>query len=136
MAGQPIVVDGSNVAHEEASSEGKPRISNLVAMHRALEEEGYEPTTIVDATLRHVIDDPDQLEALFEAGRIHQAPAGTAADGFVLQQADEVGCRVVSNDTFEPYRDRYGWIEDRRLPYMIIDGKVLLHREPPAGESR
>ena len=104
-------------------------------MGQAPEEEGYEPTSIVDATLRHVIDDPVQLEA-FDAGRIHQAPAGTAADGFVLQQADELGCPVVSNDTFEPYRDRYGWIEDRRLPYMISDGKVLLHRKPPAGESR
>lgn len=130
------MVDGSNVAHEEASSEGKPRMSNLVAMRQALEEDGYEPTIIVDATLRHVIDDPDQLEALLDGGDIHQAPAGTAADGFALQQADLFGCRVVSNDTFEPYRERYGWIEDRRLPYMIIDGKVLLHREPPAGESR
>lgn len=127
------MVDGSNVAHEEATSSGKPRVSNLVAMQAALEADGYEPTIIVDATLRHDIDDPDQLEAFLDGGRIHQAPAGTAADGFVLQQADELDCRVVSNDTFEPYRERYGWIEDPRLPYMIIDGNVLLEREPPSG---
>lgn len=130
------MVDGANVAHDESSAEGKPRMSNLVAMNRALEEKGYQPTIIVDATLRHDIDDPDQLEAFLDSGRIHQAPAGSAADGFILQQADALGCRVVSNDTFEPYRERYPWIEQRRLPYMIIDGRVLLEREPPEGERK
>ncbi len=132
---RPIIVDGANVAWEEQTADGKPRVANIVAARRELEEAGYEPTILVDATLRHDIDDPDQLEALFDNKAVHQAPAGRAADGFVLQLADEQACPFVSNDMFQPYRDRYPWIEDRRRPYMIIDGRFYLGRRPPDGEK-
>ncbi len=135
MAADPVVVDGANVAHEEPTGDGKPRMGNLVAMRRTLAKAGYEPVVIVDATLRHDIDDPQQLEALLDDGLIHQAPAGTAADTFVLLEAERRGCPVVSNDTFAGYREDHPWIDDRRWPYMIIDGRVLLHPEaPPAGQ--
>ena len=35
--------------------------------------------------------------------------------------------RVVSNDEFEAYQHAYGWIEERRVPFMIIDENVLLY---------
>ncbi|MBX6342575.1 MAG: Zc3h12a-like ribonuclease, partial [Thermomicrobiaceae bacterium] len=60
------VVDGSNVAYEEQTKGGKPKVSNLVAVRRALEERGYHPIVIVDASLHHVVDDPPQLEALLD----------------------------------------------------------------------
>lgn len=134
MAERAIVVDGSNVAYEEQSSSGKPRMANIVSMRRELVERGFEPTIIADATLRHEIDDPEQLEALFDDGTIHQAPAGATADTFVLLTAEDLGCRVVSNDTFTPYRDRHPWIDDRRVPFMIIDGAVHLSLDPPPRE--
>ncbi len=128
-AGRPrvAVIDGSNVAHEEMTDDGRPRVSNLVAARRALEKAGYDPITIVDATLRHKIDDPDQLEALFDDKRLLQAPAGTEADVFVLETAQRFDGVVVSNDRYEPYEERYPWLRERTVPYMVVRGRFMLH---------
>ncbi len=122
-----IVVDGANVAYIEESKEGDPKVSNLVAIREELEAKGYEPVIIVDASLRHQVDDPDQLEALIEDQRIRQAPAGTDADYFILQFAEQKDALVVSNDEFEQYQDQFPWIEQRRVPLMIVHGDVQLY---------
>jgi hypothetical protein len=122
-----IVVDGANVAYIEESKGGEPKVSNLVAVRQALEKRGYEPVIIVDASLRHQVDDPDQLEALIEDQKIRQAPAGTDADYFILQFAEQKDALVVSNDEFEQYQDQFPWIEQRRVPLMIVHGDVQLY---------
>jgi hypothetical protein len=122
-----IVVDGANVAYIEESKEGEPKVSNLVAVRKDLEARGYEPVIIVDASLRHQVDDPDQLEALMDDQKIHQAPAGTDADYFILQFAEQKDALVVSNDEFEQYQDQFPWIEQRRVPLMIVHGDVQLY---------
>lgn len=127
MAKEKIIVDGNNVAYEEKTSSGKPKIANLVAMNKQLEERGFEPLMLVDATLRHEIDDPEQLEALFDHQFIHQAPAGTEADYFILQLADEHDAAIVSNDRFDKYQKQHPWIDDRRVPFMIVNGEIQLH---------
>ncbi len=121
------VIDGANVAHEEKTAEGKPKVSNLVAVRRLLEEEGFDPIVIVDATLRHEIDDPQQLEALFDDQRVRQAPAGTDADLFVLQTAKEFDGLVVSNDRYDRYRNRYAGQLERLIPVMIVRGEVVVY---------
>ena len=133
-----IVVDGANLAYEETTGDGKPKVSNLVAARQALQERGYTPIIIVDAALRHEIDDPDQLEALFDAQAVRQAPAGTDADFFVLKTADNEGARVVSNDRYDPYQQKFPWIRDRRVPFMIVRGEVEFYKDvlsDGAGES-
>ena len=73
-----VIVDGSNVAH---SSEGdRAVLANITAVRDKLLEEGYEPVVVVDAALRHQIDDRAAYERLVDAGAQHQAPAGTEAD--------------------------------------------------------
>ena len=135
MAQQDIVVvDGSNVAYAELSQRGEPRVSNLVAMTKALEGRGYRPIVIVDATLRHKVDDPDQLEGLLDDQVIRQAPAGTDADFFVLETAQEYNALVVSNDEFEQFREDYPWITERRVPFMIVEGQAELYE--PKLETR
>jgi hypothetical protein len=124
-----IVVDGANVAWSEQTRDGKPKVSNIVIMRRALEEEGYDPIIIIDASLRHDVDDPDQLEGLIDGQHVRQSPAGTEADYFLLMTAGQQNSKVVSNDTFESYRDDYPWIWERRMPYMIVEGKVQLYRK-------
>jgi hypothetical protein len=121
------VVDGNNVAYAEPTSNGSPRMSNLVAMRRALDDLGYKSLIIVDAALRHIIDDPNQLEALLDDKVIRQAPAQTDADYFVLELAEEMGGIVVSNDEFEEYRGQHPWISKRRVPFMIVNGHVELY---------
>lgn len=129
MAGKTIVVDGANVAWSEQTSDRKPRVANIVAMRQALEEEGYDPIIIIDASLRYDVDDPDQLEGLIDGQHVRQSPAGTEADYFILMTAEQQKANIVSNDTFEKYKDDYDWIWDRRVPYMIVEGEVQLHRD-------
>lgn len=127
MAKQVIVVDGANVAWEEQTKDDKPKVSNIIAMRQALEKAGYDPLIIIDASLRHDIDDPKQLESLIDDQHIRQSPAGTEADYFVLQIAKQQDAQVVSNDMFEKYRDDHDWIWERRMPFMIVDGAVQLY---------
>jgi hypothetical protein len=122
--GQKIVVDGSNIAYIERSSNGDPKIGNIVAVRKALMSKGYDPIIVVDADLRHEIDDPRQLESLLDRQEIRQAPAETDADYFVLELAKRYNSQVVSNALFERYKNHYSWIEDRRVPLMIVEGEV------------
>lgn len=123
-----IVVDGANVAFNEKAQSGKPKVSNLVTVRKVLEEKGYEPIIFVDASLRYEIDDPQQLEALLDDQVIRQAPAETDADYFILATAERFDVPVVSNDEFERYTDQFPWIEERRVPLMIVKGKVELYQ--------
>lgn len=130
MSTRKLVVDGANVAYAELSRAGDPKVSNLVAMRDVLQQEGYELIVILDASLRHDVDDPEQLETLLDDYACRQAPAGTDADYFILETADRLQAWVVSNDEFEDWLDDYPWIEERRVPFMIIQGQVELY--PPA----
>lgn len=124
-----VIVDGANVAYAERSEGGDPKVSNLVAMVQTLEGKGYEPTVILDASLRHEVDDPEQLEGLLEEPQYRQAPAGTDADYFILETADRLEAYVVSNDEFEGQREEYPWLYERRVPFMIVYGEVELYEE-------
>ena len=136
MSSQRVaVVDGANVAYLETSAKGKPRVANLVAVRRALERRGYDPIIIVDASLRHHIDDEARLENLIGDQVARQAPAGTDADYFVLETADRFEGMVISNDAFERFRERYPWIEARRIPLMIIRGKVEFYEQKLDGDE-
>ncbi len=127
---QVAVVDGSNIGYEEKSGRHQPKVGNLLAVRRVLEEQGYQVIIIIDASFHHAVDDPQQLEKLLAEQIVRQAPAGTDADFFVLKTAEELDAVVVSNDTYEPYQQQFAWIKDRRLPLMIIGGQVELYQPP------
>ena len=124
-----VVIDGANVAYEERSAGGKPKLSNLLKVRRELEERGFEALILIDASLKYDIDDQQQIESLIRSQQIRQVPAGTDADYFILQVADQHGARIVTNDQYKDYLGRYPWIPERRLPYMIIKGEVHLYEE-------
>jgi len=120
------LVDGSNVAH---STEGAPaQVKNLVAIRDKLREEGLEPIIVVDAALRHQVDDPAAYEQLVEAGHVRQAPAGTDADYFILSFARELNAWVVSNDRFRDRVKQFPEARDRVIRFMIVNGEVVLER--------
>ena len=124
-----VVIDGANVAYEERSAGGKPKLSNLLKVRRELEERGFESVIIVDASLKYDIDDQEQLETLIRSQQVRQVPAGTDADFFIIQFAHELDALMVTNDRYKDYADRYPWIPERRLPYMIVKGEVVLYEE-------
>jgi hypothetical protein len=128
-----VLVDGSNVAH---STEGeKAQLANILAMREKMTEEGFEPVVVVDAALRHQIDDRAGYEQLVESGIVRQAPAGTDADYFILSFARELDARIVSNDRF---RDRIAAFPDaaeRLIRYMIVEHEVVLERRAGKREA-
>ena len=124
-----VVIDGANVAYEERSAGGKPKFSNLLKVRRELEEKGFEPVILVDASLKYDIDDQEQLENLIRSQQVRQVPAGTDADYFIIQFAQELDALIVTNDRYKDYAQQYPWVNDRRLPYMIVKGEVVLYDE-------
>jgi hypothetical protein len=124
--GSLVLVDGSNVAH---SSEGEQaKLSNIIAVTDKLREEGYEPLVLVDAALRHQIDDRVAYEGLVDSGAIRQAPAGTDADYFILSFARELDASIVSNDRFRDRRKSFPDAAKRLIKYMVVKGEVVLER--------
>src|SRR5919112_4462155 len=122
-----VVIDGANVAYEERSAGGKPKLANLLKVRRELEERGCEAVIIVDASLKYDIDDQEQLETLIQSQQVRQVPAGTDADFFIIQFADQLDALMVTNDRYRDYAERFPWIPERRLPYMIVKGEVVLY---------
>jgi hypothetical protein len=121
-----VLVDGSNVAH---STEGeRAQLANILAMRQKMTEEGFEPVVVVDAALRHQIDDRAGYEQLVESGVVRQAPAGTDADYFILSFARELDARIVSNDRFRDRLSAFPDASDRLIRYMIVGGEVVLER--------
>jgi predicted nucleic acid-binding protein len=124
---EAIIIDGANVAYEEKSAGGRPKLSNLLKVRRELEERGFEVIILVDASLKYDIDDQTQLESLIASQQVRQVPAGTDADFFIIQLAEQLDARIVTNDRYKDYAERYPWIPERRLPYMIVKGEVVLY---------
>jgi len=123
---QLVLVDGSNVAH---SSEGEHAVlANIVAVCDKLREEGYEAVVVVDAALRHRIDDQAGYERMVDGGTIRQAPAGTDADYFILSFARELDASIVSNDRFRDHQKAFPDAAKRLIRYMVVKGEVVFER--------
>lgn len=121
-----VLVDGSNVAH---SSEGEQAaLADIVAVCDKLRGEGYEPVVVVDAALRHQIDDRPGYERLVDEGHIRQAPAGTDADYFILSFARELDAAIVSNDRFRDRQKLFPEASRRLIRYMVVKGEVVFER--------
>ena len=124
---RPIaIIDGSNVAH--AGEGTAARLANILLVRDKLVAEGYEPFVLVDAALRHQIDDPVGYERLVAGGEVKQAPAGTDADYFLLAFAKELGAAVVSNDQFRDRSTQFAAIRRRAIRYMILGGEVVFEK--------
>jgi hypothetical protein len=124
---QRVLVDASNVAH--ATEGGAARLQNIRLVQERLREEGFEPLVVADAALRHQIDDKHAYEAMIENGQVHQAPAGTDADYFILSFARELGARILSNDRYRDRAEEFAEERERVIRFMIVDGEVVFeHR--------
>jgi len=121
-----VLVDGSNVAHSSEGDQGL--LTNITLVCDKLREEGYEPLVLVDAALRHQIDDRAGYERMVDAGSIRQAPAGTDADYFILSFARELDASIVSNDRFRDRQKAFPDAAGRLIRYMVVKGEVVLER--------
>jgi hypothetical protein len=121
-----VLVDGSNVAH--SSEAEQPSLADIVAVCNKLRSEGLEPVVVVDAALRHQIDDKKGYEHLVDEGLIRQAPAGTDADYFILSFARELEASIVSNDRFRDRQKAFPDAAKRLIRYMVMKGEVVFER--------
>lgn len=121
-----VLVDGSNVAY--ATEGGEARLKNIDLVRQKLREKGFEPLIVADAALRHQIDDKAAYERLINDGVVHQAPAGTDADYFILSFAREMDARILTNDRFRDRAEQFPQERDRIIRYMIVQGEVVLER--------
>jgi hypothetical protein len=121
------IIDGSNVAY---SIEGQqPCLRNIELVRDKMVAAGFDVVVVVDAALRHHIDEANRYEDLIDNGKIRQAPAGTDADYFILRFARELGARIVSNDRFRDREKSFPEARDRVIRYMIVADEVVLeHR--------
>jgi hypothetical protein len=121
-----VIIDGSNVAHAGDGDRASLRAINLV--REKLVEEGYDPVVVVDAALRHQIDDRRGFEEMVDGGNIKQAPAGTDADYFILSFARELDASVVSNDRFRDREKAFPEALERVIRFMIVNDEVVFER--------
>lgn len=121
-----VLVDASNVARFEKNARGKGELSHLLAMRDELRRRDCFPIIMVaDASLKHHIDDADELLAMARRGELEIAPAGTEADEYLAREARRSGAYVVSNDRTFHLKVAPDW-EPLRINFRIHDGYILL----------
>lgn len=120
------IIDASNVAHSGEGAHARVRYIELMA--EKLGHAGYEPLIVADAALRHQVDDETAYEQLVRSGVVHQAPAGTDADYFILNFARELEAVIVSNDRFRDRIASFPELKRRIVRYMIVADEVVLER--------
>ncbi|MEM4455401.1 MAG: hypothetical protein QXH65_07570 [Thermofilaceae archaeon] len=140
VSGWVVVIDGSNVAYAARDSLGRPRAKNILLAVNWARERGCTPLVVVDASLKHHIDDPATLSSLRARGILYEAPARTSADAFIISIAEKQGALILSNDTFKEYLSEKPWIEKRRLAFMIVGDEIFVippgEREQKGGEEK
>ncbi len=114
-----VLVDGSNVAW---AGYCRPRLRNIAAIREQLQCVTSRVIVMVDASLRHRIDDRETLEAMIQAGDLVQVPAGRQADEFLLNLASRLQSRgetvhVLTNDRFPEKNDP----AISRIAYLIVN---------------
>jgi hypothetical protein len=121
------IIDGSNVAYSVEGQQASLR--NIQLVRDKMIKKGFKAVVVVDAALRHHVDDVRGYQQMVDTGIIRQAPAGTDADYFILAFARELGASIVSNDRFRDREHAFPEALERIIRYMIVDGEVVLeHR--------
>ncbi len=132
-----IIIDGSNIAWAggDRSKGAKPRIINIKTIINDLKERGYKKILcIVDASLKHDIDDTVEYQNLLTQNVIQEAPAKSDADKYIIDYLKDNKCYLITNDTFKKdYYQNDDWvrgnIENYRIPFMIIDDTVSFGKD-------
>ena len=109
LPSNPILVDGSNVLHWG----GEPSSRVLRRVLQALVEKDYDPIVFFDANIGYLLGDRYFDETMM--ARITGIPEeqicvvskGVVADESILMFATDHDLRVVTNDRYRDWRDRF-----------------------------
>jgi hypothetical protein len=120
-----IAVDGSNALFGDGAAT-KPKLVNLKLVVRELKKAGWKPVVFVDASRKYDVDKPSKLRVMIKVGRVREVQARTPADYWILKYATEHRCRVLSNDRFADWAERFPIVNerDRFVRFRMHDGTV------------
>jgi len=124
-----LVCDISNIAHHNKRND----ILSLdyVDLLYSMIPEKYEIVGIADCSLYHKINNKKRYKVDYLIPKIiYEAPAGIAADYFILTYALERDAKILSNDRFSEYNFiSEKWLEEHQIKFMIIKNQ-LIFQEP------
>ncbi|MDH5647646.1 MAG: hypothetical protein OEZ01_16665, partial [Candidatus Heimdallarchaeota archaeon] len=123
-----IIVDGSNIAWEELDKNNRPKINNIIKAIDSLKKHGFVHITVIaDAALRYQISNKKELDIQTKKGIIKVLPAKVNGDRFILRLSQQTNSLILTNDLFKEFREEFPWIDERRVPYSILNKKLYLH---------
>lgn len=127
-----VIVDGSNVIFADSSK----LVVGLKTCVDAITSKGSGCFVFLDANIFHKLDETGNgathvtmLKEMIDKanGTIALVPAGARADDFILKKADTEGCHVLSNDRYQPYLERYPWIDQGRVHrFSFVEGRLMI----------
>jgi hypothetical protein len=130
---RPVIIDGSNAAWDGASREnnGKASLSKLKRLYDEVKSKGFARIILYyDAALLHQIDDKAGFEVFVQDPNVRRAPAGSQADGFIIQCAKAYDGVIITNDQYNDYRKDDEWLQrhldEIRIPFVIHDDRAVL----------
>lgn len=126
-----VLIDGSNVMHWQDNT---PRLASVREVVDHLRVLGYFPGVVFDANAgwklqgKYLHDGDFSYLLGLEKRQVLVVGKGTQADPFLLETAQEFGARIVTNDRFRDWAEKYPKVlEDGFLIRgSIRDGRVTL----------
>ena len=134
--GESLAVDGSNLIRLKCEPHNGKRCNNpghiwilldFLRKKEAWERDmsmGGQCFIVIDASLRHHVDDQAGLEDLIAKQAVIQMPPGHPSDTLILKLADELQAVVLTNDVKmqAEYAGQYPWLrrEERFMRYVIV----------------
>jgi len=130
ITGRAVVVDGSNVMHWG----GEPSMLVLVRVLNELRNRGLQPVVYFDANVGYKLFGKNIKPAALASqldlpvGQVILAPSRTPADEILLERAISDGLRVVTNDRFLDWKQRFPKVgeKDFLIKGMWKEGSVIL----------
>lgn len=119
-----VIVDGSNVLYWEGDS---PKLSSVEAVLEDLKARRFDPIVWFDANAGYLVKGRYMGPRAF--GRalglpgtcVFVAPKGQPADPLILEQAEELGVQVVTNDRYRDWAALHPKVND---PGYLLRGQV------------
>nr|WP_255553715.1 hypothetical protein [Maritimibacter sp. DP1N21-5] len=122
---QYILIDGSNVMYWRNET---PDIRTVKAVVDTLERAGYRPGVIFDANAGHILigrymhDEGFAMHLGLPSERVMVVPKGTQADAYLLEARRDMGAKIVTNDRFRDWADRFPEVAE---PGTLVRGKMV-----------
>jgi hypothetical protein len=135
-----IVVDGSNVMYWIDET---PSLETVRMVVDAVRAEGFRPVVWFDANAGYLTAGrylgPQLLSGQIgvPARQVFVAEKGVPADPLILQDAKELRARVVTNDRYRDWAERFPKVQEPGFLVRgrIRDGAVSLRLQVPAGDA-